>query len=71
MKLTEIAKPFLTESFTKGEMLNQMFSGTQFERNYNYYLTQPKPKIQKIYTYFVNHPDDSKRVSYCAALLSY
>jgi hypothetical protein len=54
---------------TKKEMLDEMFKGTQFEKHIKEDMALPKANIERVYNYFVSHPEDTKRTLFCSTLL--
>jgi hypothetical protein len=54
----------------KMEMLQEMFSETQFERNIKDYMNLKKKQIQDIYLYFVKYKDIKGTLVFCNTLLS-
>ena len=55
---------------TKLEMLVEMFSVTQFERNIKDFMRVKKNDIEIIYEYFVKYKEDKRTLLFCNTLLS-
>lgn len=54
---------------TKKELLEEMFKGTQFERNIEAYSKLSVATISHVYKYFVEHSYDEIRTVGCNTLL--